>query len=218
MSENQLKSPVKFFGIGMQKTGTTTLAEYFIRCGFKHHYGGSVALTQDVLRGNLKRIWQRIEQYDSFEDAPWYMIYKQLDERFPDAKFIFTVRSSSEKWMKSVQKHTDYHGLQFPWKQAFGYGNPRGHEADFIRKYEEHNEAVEEYFKGRENRCLKVCLEEEDAAKRIWHFLGHPELASDALWSNRTPKVGDRGVAWKLRAKCVYGIRTTLAATGLPMR
>ena len=44
-----------------------------------------------------------VEQFDAFEDNPWPLLYRELDERFPGSKFILT-RRPTENWINSQVK------------------------------------------------------------------------------------------------------------------
>ena len=71
----------KVFGIGLNKTGTTTLASCLIELGYRH-----MSVRRDLLvgwfNGNLEPLFQVCDEYDSFEDWPYPLAYKELFYRY----------------------------------------------------------------------------------------------------------------------------------------
>jgi len=91
----------KVFGIGLSKTGTTSLARALEILGYK---------TRDFLgvtrytAGDLSSIDLReIDENEAFTDTPIPSFYKQLDEKYPNSKFILTTRNMDD-WLRSCKK------------------------------------------------------------------------------------------------------------------
>ena len=91
----------KIFGIGLSRTGTTSLTEALRLLGYKavhcplslvSLHGQGLTLSHDVIR-----------RFDAFTDSPVACMYRELDETFPGSKFILTTRPL-EKWMNSVRR------------------------------------------------------------------------------------------------------------------
>ncbi|MBI1357416.1 MAG: hypothetical protein GC160_24005 [Acidobacteria bacterium] len=83
----------KVFCIGFQKTGTTSLGYALSLLGYR------VAGMFDVMTFNSKdetlaKAIQLGRRYDAFQDNPWPILYRELDQAFPSAKFILTVRDT----------------------------------------------------------------------------------------------------------------------------
>jgi hypothetical protein len=210
---------MKFFGIGLQKTGTTTLGDYFAACGIRRYYGGDIFLTQCALRSNYGPLQKRIKEYDGFEDAPWFMVYEWLATSLPDAKFILTTRSSPDKWLESCKKHCENYGPTYPFKQAFGYASPIGHETEFLKAYIAHIERVRQFFEPQPDRYLEVCIEDLAAHDNIVHFLGGESDGIPRIWSNRGSGgrvAGSR--TFRFRTTIAYHVRCMLEAVNLPVR
>jgi hypothetical protein len=186
----------KVFGVGLNKTGTKSLAaslERFGSCGCNY----DLALTRAVMEGRMAPVWRTVRRYDCFEDWPWPLIYRELDQRYPGSKFILTIRLSSEIWMKSLMKHAERIGPTEFRKLVYGYEMPHGHEEEHIRFYEEHNRAVRNYFRERPDQFLEVCWEKGDGWPEICSFLGvplvtdepFPHLNSSAMFQNQAVEV-----------------------------
>jgi len=169
---------MKVFGIGLNKTGTTTLASCFQTLGFRHT-GCDLFLTQCVHRGEMKQIIERADQFESFEDWPCPLVYKEMDRRYSNAKFVLTRRSSPEVWYDSLKRHSLRTGPTEYRKMVYGYEMPHGKKGEHIRIYRNHNEAVRSYFRGRDNDLLEVCWEEGDGWKCLCDFLNYPIPKTD---------------------------------------
>jgi hypothetical protein len=102
----------KIFCISIQRTGTTSVGEFFKHFGFKvstwdtqnknkwsHHW----------YNGDYERIFSSndFKSHRVFEDDPWWLpgFYKVLYWRFPDSKFVLMTRDS-DKWFDSMVKHS----------------------------------------------------------------------------------------------------------------
>jgi hypothetical protein len=175
----------KVFGIGTLRTGTKSLGEAFKLLGYNHHSFHGRGFTE-VMAGNRVPSVKHAELYDSFEDIPWFIIYKELDEAFPGSKFILTTRKSSDIWLASYTQlclKTDSQGMH-PRKRGrqnsfslWGHETPYEDDSynDHIRQYEEHNQKAEEYFKKKDpTRFLRVCWENGDGWEEICNFLNKP--------------------------------------------
>lgn len=94
----------KVFGIGANKTGTTSLQQVFQILGFKvaPQQEGELYGVQ-AYRGYFDELRRYIEKYDAFQDAPFSIktTFAQVDSLFPNSKFILTVREP-EKWFFSL--------------------------------------------------------------------------------------------------------------------
>ena len=100
------KGKVKYFCIGMNKTGTTSLKFLFEDLGF--HVGdqrkAEILTGKFYLDQNFKPIIDYCQSAQVFQDIPFSYpdTYKYLDKAYPNSKFILTVRNDSEQWYNSV--------------------------------------------------------------------------------------------------------------------
>jgi len=163
----------KVFGIGFHRTGTKTLGACLKSLGFKHISCRS-HLVKDVIADDLDKIWPIVDKYDSFDDWPWILIYKALDERYPGSKFILTVRKDSATWLKSIQAHCERRGHTKTHNLIYGTPLTRKTQDNYKVRYEAHNQEVLDYFKYRPADLLVVCWEHGDGWAEICRFLGKP--------------------------------------------
>lgn len=97
----------KVFCIGRNKTGTTSLASFFSRAGYRlaPQQEGEAIYFRAGFRPTAE-LWEWIDRYDVFQDAPfsWSSLLPELVQRHPDAKFILSVRDPNE-WHASLLNH-----------------------------------------------------------------------------------------------------------------
>ncbi len=162
---------MKIFGIGLNKTGTTTLGVCFKTLGFKHApYDKTLMYRHEA--GDLDAILSVAHRYQTFEDWPWPLIYKELDEHFPDAKFVLTERISAAKWYDSLCRHSEHTGTPRVRRIAYGHEMPQGHADEHLATYASHSDAVRAHFHGRPGKLLEVCWEEDSSWEALCSFLG----------------------------------------------
>ena len=166
----------KIFGIGLSKTGTTSLARALEILGYKtRDYIGVTS----YIAGDLSSIdLQEIEANDAFTDTPIPSFYKQLDAKYPNSKFILTTRDMDD-WLRSCKKqftkrmvekqneatnqiHTDlYDCFEFDAERyASGYDR-------FV------NDALD-YFKDRPRDLLVIDICGGETWEKLCAFLGEP--------------------------------------------
>jgi hypothetical protein len=165
---------VKVVGIGLNKTGTKTLAVCLTQWGY-NHFTWDFDAFQQYQRGDYESLWKTMRAHDSFEDWPWPLMYKEIDTQFPDTRFVLTIRKSPEVWFSSLCKMAMRLGPLTDYEQyIYGYAIPHGHKDEHVQFYNAHNQAVEEYFKDRPEQFLKVCWENGDGWEELANFLGKP--------------------------------------------
>ena len=72
----------KVVGIGLPKTGTTSLGYCLRRLGYKHRTY-DMHLAAKVKTNQVPEVMREAEKYESFEDWPWFMLYREFDQKFP---------------------------------------------------------------------------------------------------------------------------------------
>jgi len=162
---------MKIFGIGLNKTGTTTLGTCFEILGFTH-IGCEPNVFDMYKNGNKVGVFDVIKQYDSFEDWPWPMIYKEIDKKFPESKFILTIRKSADVWYDSLCKYAKRSGPTEYRRVIYGYDMPQGHRKHHIDFYNKHNKDVRNYFRQCPDKFLEICWESGHGWKELCCFLG----------------------------------------------
>lgn len=172
--------------IGFHKTGTSSIGRVFRLLGIKEHSSykpRDQAFVEKLRLGDLDELLEVAASADALRDNPWPLFYRELDNAFPDSRFILTVRDT-QSWIRSVSNHfgnqENPHSPMREW--IYGYGTPTDHATAYIERYERHQREVAEYFSGRENDLLTVDLSKGDPLKSICRFLGRRKP-----WFKRMP-------------------------------
>ena len=166
----------KIFGIGLNKTGTTTLGVCLQQLGCSHS-SFSLELLEQAASGELEPVFAAVERGDSFEDWPYPLLFEVLDRRFPGSRFILTRRSSPERWLISLESHALRTEPQIGSRcrsLCYGLPYPQLDPALHLRHYQSHLERVRAYFAQRPADLLEVCWEEQASWQPLCDFLGQP--------------------------------------------
>ncbi len=202
----------KIFCIGANKTGTTSLEKALTDLGYKmgDQRVGEL-LFKEYAHRNFKPIIDFCYTADAFQDAPFSFqhTFIPLDQHFPNAKFILTVRDSESQWYDSLirfhnqlfkkgegvptmedLKNVPYHYKGFVWEVrnlVFGFqeeDDPYDREV-WIRHYRTHNAAVRDYFRNKTN-FLEINLSDIQAYQKMCEFLRKDPLYDSFPWENKS--------------------------------
>ena len=169
-------SQSKIFGIGLSKTGTTSLARALEILGYK---------TRDYLgvsrysSGDLSSIdLDVIDTNDAFTDTPVPSFYRELDARYPDSRFILTIRDT-DGWLQSCKKQFTRklaEKLNNASNQLFMdlYGCTVFDERKFRRAYANFTRGVDQYFINRPQDLLIMDIAAGDGWEELCAFLKVP--------------------------------------------
>ena len=156
---------IKVFGIGLSRTGTTSLHTAFTMLGYKSkHYPTSLS---------------DFDTFDAATDATVALRYKYLDKCY-NAKFILTVRDVND-WVKSIEwlftdcanlekMENDYRELVSKTRKQL-YGTDQ-FDPDMLKiAYNKHVREVIDYFKGKKNLLImNICG--GDGWEKLCPFVG----------------------------------------------
>jgi len=205
----------KVFGIGNNKTGTTSLKKAMEDMGY---VVGNQSVAERMMEQWSKRDFKKLIKYchtaQFFQDLPFSKPYTfvALDQQFPGSKFILTVRDTPEQWYSSLTKfHSKKWGknnriptkedLQnatylykgAPWDfNRWQYTTPENdpyNKEELINKYLSHNKSVIEYFRHRPDDLLILNVSEKSALKKLSDFLGKSCQHEDFPWENKTASI-----------------------------
>lgn len=165
----QCSSGPKVFGIGFHKTGTKSLGAALGVLGYRV-CGPVGAKDPDIARKAEGLIDALARQYDAFQDNPWPLFYRRLDQHHPGSRFILTVRQE-DAWLDSVVSHFGPHDT--PMRHyIYGVGHPEGNEQVFLDRYRRHNEEVQAYFRHRPEDILVIDITAGEGWEPLCGFLG----------------------------------------------
>jgi hypothetical protein len=179
----------KIFGIGLSRTGTTTLTLALRRLGYSAcHFPHDRTTQRELLRyceaPSLPLQFSAADKHDAVLDTPVAMIYRELFEAYPGSRFILTVRSK-QSWLKSCET---FWKKAVPW-QYLGrsnyarycrrinvavYGRTDFDAVAFSAAYDRHVDTVSDWFYDHGHRLLvlDICNGEEWA--KLCSFLDAP--------------------------------------------
>jgi len=202
----------KVFGIGFQKTGTSSLGKALEQNGYSviDFYGTELPL--DELRATyVARGLELARQYDAVQDMPWPLMFRELDQAFPRAKFVLTVRDT-DSWYKSMVNH--FGTTPTPIRQLT-YGEdapaPVGQEARYREVYEAHSRTVQDYFANRPGDLLVMDLEAGDGWPELGPFLGLASIPQGPF-VHANPAAMRQTLGYRLKRR-IYQVRRLLRLT-----
>jgi hypothetical protein len=172
----------RIFGIGLSKTGTTSLTRALEILGFRTNHFPYSALRYNA--GRLDLDVEKIRRWDAVTDSPVALFYRRLEEKFPNGKFILTKRDA-DAWIRSCEHNHvwpgDYvrnkgirmlpHVRKILCLHRNVFGSERFHKEAFRRAYQHHNEAVVDYFANRGRELLVIDICDGDGWARLCDFL-----------------------------------------------
>jgi hypothetical protein len=161
----------KIFGIGFHKTGTSTLGTALETLGYEV-CGVQWHLAESLQEGDYEPVWELADRYEAFQDNPWPILFRELDERYPGSRFILTWREE-ERWIRSVVHHLGRNSNPMREWIYDGVGAPKGNEEHFLQRYRRHNEEVMKHFEDRPDDLLFMNFEQGDDWEKLCEFLGH---------------------------------------------
>ena len=162
---------MKVVGIGFHRTGTKTLRACLRDHFMMKHRSVDEEAARQLWSGRIDDVMSTVARYDSFEDWPWPLVYRDIDARFPDAKFILTVRESEEVWFESVCRLAERVGPTEFRRRIYGREMPRDDKARHIAVYQAHNQGVLDYFADRPDKLLVACWETGTGWGELCSFL-----------------------------------------------
>lgn len=151
----------KIFGIGIGRTGTSSLTSAMRILGYKSLH----------FVPNLNPVI--IRKIDFVCDTPVPACYKDLDVQYPGSRFIYTTRKIST-WLKSVKWLFKILGESPDGKmrlRAESYGSARFDPILMRKRFLEHNADIEEYFKNRPQDLLTLRICDGEGWEKLCSFL-----------------------------------------------
>ena len=175
-----LQPSQKVFGLGLSKTGTSSLTEALNLLGVRSVHYPHDEQTYDELRRGCYRL-SILEEYQGVLDITVAPFYAQLDGLYPGSKFILTVRDR-EAWLRSCELHWR---LMLEWWHKFPrfkifhefisacvYGTLEFSRDRFAYVYDTHLRNACDYFKDRPGDFLLLDICGGEGWEKLCPFLG----------------------------------------------
>lgn len=167
----------KVFCIGWAKTGTTSMGNAFQILGYTHTTR-QFDLFEGLAKGDMSEAFAMADQYDAFDDWPWILLYEDMAERYPHAKFVLTLREEGamvKSYRKMVaQELKRYSKIRDVRKYIYGFDTELGTNDQFLERVRKHNADVRHFFADKPDRLLEMTLAEGDGWEKLCPFLGKP--------------------------------------------
>lgn len=215
----------KVFCIGMNKTGTSTIKHCFDTLGL--HPIASPKTYGSLIRDRIRNFYRHrnyedmlalADAYLSFEDRPWNMwsMYRHLRERFPDGRFILTVRDAESWWRSTERWLTVTKPEVLPRYQLHLRVDDLNRES-MIESYLRYNDEVQDFFAG-SRQLLVLDLERGDGWEKLCRFLALPIPPVPFPHANQQHYTADDARMLREKRKLKHGIVCQACAHVTPLR
>lgn len=187
----------RIFGIGLNKTGTTSLDAALRILGFRSlHYGGPRAheAVQRAIDEGAPLLTHLDQRFDAFSDIGLLARrFRLLDTQYPGSRFILTTRPVDD-WIASRRRHVESN------RQREAAGRYAGafltvDEAAWRGEWSGHLDAARTYFKDRPD-FLEVDLTADPTWAPICALLGVSRPARSFPERNRSDARRKAGRRW----------------------
>jgi hypothetical protein len=168
---------MRILGVGLSKTGTTSLHRALGILGYKSVHFDCHRLN-DVIDGTCRNPdFRRYDDVDAVLDIPTACFFEELMQAYPECSCILTKRDE-DSWWKSIEAHVNRRSpvakrsdSPFKWDlRHYTYGSAVAHEFLFRKKYREHNERV--VSRVPTERLLIMDIASGDGWEKLCPFLG----------------------------------------------
>lgn len=168
----------KLFGVGLSKTGTTSLTIALNILGIRSiHYPP------------LPQLHELMKKYVGATDTPVGAYFRELDHLYPGSKFILTVRDK-ESWIRSATMEFEKVRPLASWQREVrrrAYGSVEWIPSLWASAFERHARTVAEYFCHRTDDLLEMNIVAGEGWKPLCKFLKLPAPDVPFPWKNKTP-------------------------------
>ena len=157
------------FGVGLPKTGLTSLARLMKTIGCDAGGREGQARRAFFIDQDYLKVLALYEMGRFFSDGPTCLMYKLIYEKYGrSGRFILTVRRDADTWFASLKRHNLYAGVKNKHRWIFGRFYPHGFDDELKAYYERHNAEVATYFaeRGASDLLLTLCCDEADALQK----------------------------------------------------
>ncbi|MFQ5437885.1 MAG: sulfotransferase [Paracoccaceae bacterium] len=214
-----LSKPFKVFGIGFNRTGTSSLRIALRKLGYRTAVKNAPFMKL-YKRGKIGRLMAATHEWDAFRDWPWPMLYRQaLETHGEDARFVLTRRASASAWIESLKRHSEVTNPDRHQRTLMlGYDYPHGYESEHAALYENHLIDVRRFFgeRGKAHLLCELCWDEGQGWPELCSFLREPVPDAGFPWANTSRDArGDPEFIARNRAKIARQVATADACANL---
>jgi len=172
---NQLERE-RIFGIGLSKTGTTSLNDALLKLNYLSVHYPSKLIQYDRTVGKFDYLGARC--YEALTDIAVIPFYKELDRYFPNTKFILTIREDKDDWLESVIREfnkKESKTTKNKWIRRAVYGTDSSDREKLSEAYDKHQKDVTAFFSSdKEHKLLVLNICGGDGWDKLCDFLKRP--------------------------------------------
>ena len=194
--------------VGFHKTGTSSLGAALTILNYRVK-GITYRPLVPILSRNYNKVLKIIKNYDAVQDAPWFKIYKELDELIPNTKFILTIRDEESWYYSAIKQFGDLKSAQHEWIYGRGNGLLKHNKKNAIDVYRKHNSDVREYFKDRPDDLLILDFTKGNEWEKLCSFLNEdiPKISFPHSNKSATSKTKSEFKIMRRRVKNFFKIK-----------
>jgi hypothetical protein len=187
----------RVFGIGLSRTGTTSLTRALTLLGYRTiHYPDDECTSREVI-GCIQRSCKRLrlsilESRDAATDIPISATFEALDAAYPGSRFILTTRAREswldscsrywEAWNEPLLRRKDDAAMYMAVLHERLYAGASFNVDRFARSYDDFHTRVRNYFADRPDDLLTLDLCERAQWGPLCAFLDAPPPRADFPW------------------------------------
>jgi hypothetical protein len=179
---SKLERNQKVFGLGLSRTGTSSLGEALNILSIRTiHFPHDQKTYEELVNSNYRL--SILDEYQGIVDISVAPYYAQLDEVYPGSRFILTVREK-KAWLTSAENQwrvirplmdRDHEFKRFAdFISTAVYGSLTFHVGRYSYVYDTHVKNVCDYFRGRQSDLLIMDVAGGDGWEKLCEFLGFP--------------------------------------------
>lgn len=217
----------KVIGVGLNKTGTTTLAEALRILGYRTLHFADERASSEVLLAEVARAVHageppfthvpHLHDVDAFFDVrAVHRFFPALDAAFPGSRFVLHTRPLTS-WLASREQHVRRNAE----RQARGEYSGSWLSVDveaWTRLYQDHHDRVRTYFADRPDDLLEIDVTRGDGWEKLAPFLGRPVPDEPFPWANRARRTGLRARVQRIGQRAQQGVARRTASRSVPGR
>lgn len=170
-----MHNPQKIFFLGFHKTGTSSFGVFMKQLGFRsqsYYRPYSRAFALSLKKRDFRELFETADRFEAFDDDPWYLFYREFEQRYPSAKFVFYERDPG-KWYESALLY--FGRSTTPMAELIfgeGKGSPMFNRDHHLSVYKRHSAEVREYFHDKADKFLEIPDLSDSSAQAVAKFVG----------------------------------------------
>jgi hypothetical protein len=197
-----LPTTARIFGIGLGRSGTSSLTEALQLLGYRSlHYPDDDRTREEVIaflaapRDRLRLTV--LERLDAIVDTPICATFEALDAAYPGSKFILTIREKPswlESWRRVWEVWLEPYLRNHPGEPGAVYmdaihervyGRTSFDRDHFAEAYDRYHARVRQHFDARPADLLTIDICAGEGWDPLCEFLGLPPPRAEFPWANR---------------------------------